>query len=178
MADFDSAGNGPGEPPINLAESFAASGKFKQLFATGMALVEESAAYLDGPGREEARSLSRSASLLYGTESMRLTTRLMQLASWLLLQRAANDGEMTRDQILDEKRKIRLDALTTPDYTANWEELPGDFVELVERSLDLQNRVVRLDANIYGKAAPKKTDANPVDQQIDLISTALGVKKV
>ena len=33
--------------------------------------------------------------LAYSTESMRLTTRLMQVASWLLLQRAVNEGELT-----------------------------------------------------------------------------------
>ena len=45
----------------------------------------------------------RSASLRYATESMRLTTRLMQLASWLLLQRAVNDGEMSAEQAQPRK---------------------------------------------------------------------------
>ena len=33
--------------------------------------------------------------LSYASESMRLTTRLMQLASWLLLQRAVAEGELS-----------------------------------------------------------------------------------
>ena len=69
---------------INLAEKFANSGQFKTLFQDGMNLVEESATYLDGEGREHAKALSRTGAMLYGSESMRLTTRLMQLASWLL----------------------------------------------------------------------------------------------
>jgi regulator of CtrA degradation len=44
-----------------------------------MALVEETATYLDGSGRNESRKLERSAAMEYATESMRLTTRLMQL---------------------------------------------------------------------------------------------------
>ena len=73
-----------------------------------MSLVEETAAYLDGPGREESRRLPRPPALAYATESMRLTTRLMQVASWLLLQRAVNEGELTSAQARSEKHRVRL----------------------------------------------------------------------
>ena len=69
-----------------------------------MSLVEETAGYLDGQGRAASKVLPRMASVLYAAESMRLTTRLMQMASWLLLQRAVNNGEMSRDQVLAEQR--------------------------------------------------------------------------
>ena len=75
-----------------------------------MDLVEETAAYLDGAGRTEAKALERSVSLTYATESMRLTTRLMQLASWLLLHRAVKEGEMTLTQANREKTKVKLTA--------------------------------------------------------------------
>ena len=75
-----------------------------------MALVEETAAYLDGPGRQESKKLERTAALAYATESMRLTTRLMQLASWLLLHRAVNEGEMSLAQANKEKAKVKLSA--------------------------------------------------------------------
>ena len=77
-----------------------------------MNLVEESATYLDGEGREHAKALSRTGAMLYGSESMRLTTRLMQLASWLLLQRAANEGEMNREQLFEEKKNLGLSPLS------------------------------------------------------------------
>ena len=41
-------------------------------------------------------------------ESMRLTTRLMQVASWLLVQRAVNEGDMDPAQAEAEKHKVRL----------------------------------------------------------------------
>ena len=41
---------------------------------------------------------------------MRLTTRLMQLASWLLLHRAVNEGEMSLAQANKEKTKVKLAA--------------------------------------------------------------------
>ena len=66
---------------VLFSEKLAGSQAFATLFREGMDLVEETAGYLDGAGRVDAKSLDRSASLAYATESMRLTTRLMQLAS-------------------------------------------------------------------------------------------------
>jgi len=79
---------------VALTPRLMASGGFEVLYREGMGLIEEVAAYLDGPGRADSKALSREASFVYATESMRLTTRLMQLASWLLLQRAVNEGEI------------------------------------------------------------------------------------
>src|SRR6185437_15282978 len=95
-------------PPVSFGEKLASSGAFKALFKEGMTLVEEAAAYLDGPGRTEAKLLQRGDALAYASESMRLTTRLMQLASWLLLQRAVNEGELTAESARMEKAKVRF----------------------------------------------------------------------
>src|SRR6059036_622589 len=95
-------------PAVSFGERLAASQAFADLFRDGMALVEQTAAYLDGPGRQESKKLDRSAALAYATESMRLTTRLMQLASWLLLHRAVKEGEMSLAQANKEKAKVKL----------------------------------------------------------------------
>ena len=60
---------------------FARSELFDRTFREGMELVEETAAYLDGEGRRDSKMLSRAAPLAYAAESMKLTTRLMQIAS-------------------------------------------------------------------------------------------------
>lgn len=165
-------GSGAGAEPVRLAERFAGSERFRTLFASGMDLVEETACYLDGEGREAARTMARDAAALYGSESMRLTTRLMQLASWLLLQRSALDGEMTREEVVEEKQKVKLTGLE-PVRTPLWTELPDEFVALVERAVALQRRVQRLDAEIYGEGvAPEAPAANAVSDQMALLRTA------
>ena len=83
--------------------NFTASALFERTFDEGMALVEETARYLDGAGRQEARALPRKAAILYAGESMRITTRLMQTASWLLVQRAVRDGEMEPDTAFSDR---------------------------------------------------------------------------
>src|ERR1700752_2768432 len=95
---------------VQFAERLTNSAALATLFREGMDLVEETAAYLDGAGRTEAKALERSVSLTYATASMRLTTRLMQLASWLLLHRAVKEGEMTLTQANREKTKVKLSA--------------------------------------------------------------------
>ena len=162
---------------VKLAERRVFSQSFKPLYSEGMGLVEQAAEYLDGKGRVEAKKLSRLGATLYAAESMRLTTRLMQIASWLLLQRAANSGEMTRDQVASEKSKIRLDTASAHDDAAGWSELPQDFLELVRRSLRLQALVRRMDEEIYGGGAapqPAPRRSNPVSDQISLLNTAFG----
>ena len=179
MADiFDNNNTDQKNQPIRLAEKYAYSEKFRELFSQGMTLVEESAGFLDGRGREAVKILDREASVLYGSQSMQLTTRLMQLASWLLLQRAANEGEMNHSQVLEEKEKINLAKLPTIDASMKLDALPEEFIELVEQSLKLQERIVHLDSELYGNQNGAIDDgANPVSQQIELLSTALGVKK-
>src|SRR6266699_1068684 len=99
-----------GVEPVSFSEKLASSQAFAALFKEGMGLVEETASYLDGPGRQDSKKLERGAALAYATESMRLTTRLMQLASWLLLHRAVKEGEMSLTQANREKTKVKLSA--------------------------------------------------------------------
>jgi regulator of CtrA degradation len=138
-------------------------------------LVEETANYLDGPGRVASKALPRLAGVLYAAESMRLTTRLMQMASWLLLQRAVNNGEMNRDQVLAEKNKVRLDSFNCDRNAPGWADLPESFRDLVERSLRIQNRVAILDREIYRPAneaaALKPDNENSVQAQQHLLQT-------
>src|SRR5438270_3671428 len=146
--------------PVSFAERVAGSQAFADLFRDGMMLVEETAAYLDGPGRRESKKLPRSAALAYATESMRLTTRLMQLASWLLLHRAVKEGEMSLTQASKEKTKVKL---VTGDRAAadTMALLPAKLGDLIDRSLSLLDRVRRLDATMHAPIA-ERTQNNAV----------------
>lgn len=160
--------------PVNLAKHFTRADKFNELFAYGMELVEETASFLDSEGRDSAKHLSEAAQSIYGTESMRLTTRLMQLASWLLLQRAVVEGEMSPEQAQTEKQNVKLDQVHTQTEGEGWQELPDRFVELVESSIRLQRRVIRLDADIYRANHDNNNEIvpNPVATQQNLLATA------
>jgi regulator of CtrA degradation len=155
MRDRGAAGLPP--PAVAFVYRLAASPAFQDLFREGMALVEEAAAYLDGPGRSESRALARPASLAYATESMRLTTRLMQVASWLLLQRAVNEGELTRTQALTERHRVKLSRQDLGCVLEVFELLPPTFRGLSLRSLRLQERVIHLDQSFAIARSPEPT---------------------
>lgn len=166
-----------GSNTIRFFDHKVASPAFNELYRQGMQLVEETAAYLDGDGRRAAKELDRPVATLYAAESMRLTTRLMQMASWLLLQRALANGEMSADQVQLEKNKIRLDNHPARVELELWNSLPEHFRLLVQRSLRLQTRMRRLDESALADELPQDdrgTRDNPVSTQLDLLKTAFG----
>ena len=158
--------------PVSFGERLANSPAFSDLFRDGMALVEETATYLDGPGRQQSKKLERSAALAYATASMRLTTRLMQLASWLLLHRAVKEGEMSLAQANKEKSKVKL-SVGESSEPQNFELLPEPLQMLIDRSQKLQLKVRRLDATIHNRGAPEQAVlTNPVERQLGLLKAA------
>jgi regulator of CtrA degradation len=174
MSDVEPLPTGSEKVPITFARHLAGSQVFRALFRDGMDLVDETAAYLDGPGRADSRGLNRAGSLAYATESMRLTTRLMQLASWLLLQRAVNNGDMTVEQAATEKAKVKLNGLASATRGPGWDDLPERLRDLIERSIRLQGRIRRLDGAIVAEPVPSREPDNPVRRQIGRIAAAFG----
>src|SRR5881396_113049 len=159
-----------GTQTVSFGERLANSQVFTDLFRDGMALVEETASYLDGPGRKDSKGLERNAALAYATESMRLTTRLMQLASWLLLHRAVKEGEMSLAQAHKEKTKVKLSLGDRADADTT-SLLPEQLCDLIDRSLGLLDRVRRLDATIHSPVTERPQN-NAVERQLGLLKAA------
>ena len=132
-------------------QDFVGSALFDRTFDEGMALVEETARYLDGRGRDEARALPRKASMLYAGESMRVTTRLMQAASWLLVQRAVRDGDMDADQAAGERYRLGSKEICLGACAESTDMLPVALRELLGRSDSLYRRIARLDDFLFNE---------------------------
>ena len=158
---------------------FARSELFEKTFREGMDLVEETAAYLDGPGRGDSTKLSRGDALVYASHSMKLTTKLMQVASWLLVQRAVKENEMelreareTKYRIVVEKRdedKLSFDNLAKAALI-----LPANLLDLSARADQLYERIARLDRSLYGTIEAQA--GNSVADQISRLNSVFGDK--
>ena len=159
---------------VRFGASFVKSEAFKALFREGMTLVEDTAEYLDDSGRAESNRLGRSSALAYASESMRLTTRLMQIASWLLVQRAVAEGEITHGQAQREKERVRLAAQDVVVSAREFESLPERFRDLVGLSLRLHARVMHLDGLLAAVDVPSARPGNAVALQQDLLKGAFG----
>ncbi len=166
---------GDGVKPVPLTgqgwklrvQEFSESEMFDRLFREGMALVEEAATYLDGPGRQESRKLDRTEALSYAAESMEVTTRLMQAASWLVVQRAIKEDDMTVDEAGEEK--FRLSEPNAPRREES-PALPAELTSLIQRSRAMYERVWRLDETLYSEDEPDGD--NPVMSQMDRLRNA------
>ena len=162
-------------PAVAIGPRIVASGGFDVLYREGMALIEDVAAYLDGDGRSESRELPREASFVYATESMRLTTRLMQLASWLLLQRAVNEGELTAENARSEKEKVRFSATPSDRGGPGYAALPERLREYIAKGDRLFERVQQFDKLERG-SVPDYSEAtvNGIADQLSRLKAAFG----
>jgi regulator of CtrA degradation len=173
----------PDNGTIDFLARFAGSEQFEKTFKEGMGLVEETANYLDGDGRVDSRVLDRTGAIAYATESMRLTTRLMQMASWLLLQRAIAAGELTQDDVTREKHRINLAEIGRGSTIKGEEQLPAGLLALVDRSLHLLERIRKLDVMVRRQPtaaeASEPTQApaanSPVSAQLSMLERAFKV---
>ena len=158
-----------GAEPVRFGQKLASSQVFSTLFKDGMKLVEETAAYLDGEGRRDSKMLSRAAALAYAGESMKLTTRLMQIASWLLVQRAVREDDMSADAACEPRYRL---ADRKVESEPSHRDLPIALIEYAVRAEKLYDRVLHLDRQMY--VEPAEAPANPVLNQMDLLRAAFG----
>ncbi|OYW32107.1 MAG: hypothetical protein B7Z45_09675 [Azorhizobium sp. 12-66-6] len=91
-----------------------------------MALLGRVSSYLSGPGRADVALLEREAQLAYHAETRALTTLLLQIAAWLLMERAVAEGEMTLDMV--QLQVGRTDLRAQPP-------VPSDFHPATLRAL-------------------------------------------
>jgi regulator of CtrA degradation len=169
MTDENPAtGQGPLASRAGEIRDFARSELFERTFQDGMELVEDTAAYLDGDGRRESKLLSRSAALAYAAESMKLTTRLMQVASWLLVQRAVREGDMAPEAACEPRYRLNERKV---EAEPSHPEMPIALVEYLVRAEKLHDRVLYLDKRMYLDDAPEP-DANPVLSQMGMLEAA------
>jgi regulator of CtrA degradation len=137
---------------IHDLQTFTGSALFNRTFSEGMSLVEETARYLDGRGREESRALPRKIAILYAGESMRVTTRLMQAASWLLVQRAVHEGDMRAEDAARDRYRLGSKEICLGGGAEGVEMLPATLQNLLARSDALYRRIARLDDVLFGRS--------------------------
>ena len=158
---------------VQTLRDFASSDLFDRTFKEGMALVEETASYLDGDGRRDSRLLSREDALVYAGESMRLTTRLMQIASWLLVQRAVREGDMEPTDACDDKYRI---SPLNGDAVESNKVLPGGLLSLLDRSNRLYERISHMDKRMFIDAESDEPMVNAVISQFQRLQSAFGLE--
>lgn len=160
-------GGAQGARPISFGDHFQTSAQFDRTFQEGMDLVERTASYLDGAGRRDAKDLTTGTTVLYATESMRLTTRLLDIASWLLIRRALKQGEIDESEARIRRQSVKLQSLgRSPAHSKGFDDLPLKLRVLIEESFEMLDRVLALDRAMTVRADASGDQPNPVGAQL------------
>ncbi|HZF96532.1 MAG TPA: DUF1465 family protein [Allosphingosinicella sp.] len=108
------------------------------LYVEAMLLADEARAYFDSAGRDDRLALDARVRIGFACESLRVTTRLMQVIAWLMTQRAVAAGE------LPTGIERRLGDAPQSDE-AVLPLLPDAALALIRSSRDLYERIQRID---------------------------------
>ncbi|RVT95141.1 DUF1465 family protein [Sphingomonas crocodyli] len=112
------------------------------LYTEAMLLADEARAYFERASAERD-ALQPIDRVVFSCESLKVTTRLMHILSWLLSQRAVEMGQIDRIEARMSTRRIGEAADSDPATLAG---LPAEAIALIEASRELYARVARLDA--------------------------------
>ena len=144
--------------------AFAGSNLFRRLYDQSMAMVRDAADYLELEGALERQQLSQKMSLVFACESMRLTTRLMQVSAWLLAMRALREGEISEDDIPAKGFRIGAKEVCLGGPVRGAGLLPVRLIEMLQASRALYERVSRLDQAMFD-GNRQQAGENPVISQ-------------
>ena len=111
------------------------------LYVEAMVLADEARAYFDSSGRDDRLALDPRVRVGFACESLKVTTRLMQVIAWLMTQRALAAGELSRAEAGNAERGLG----EAPDSEEELLPLlPEAAVALIRSSRDLYDRVRRI----------------------------------
>lgn len=164
----------PGETPGGQSVvSFANSGMFDRIYNQTMVMVRESANYLELEGVIERQRAPEKLAPIYACESMRLTTRLLQVTAWLLALRALKGGELTAEEYVARNYRLGSREVCLGGPVRGAGLLPPRLIELLALSRQMYERVSRLDQLLFGEPAQAALE-NPVNAQLYRLEQAFG----
>lgn len=115
------------------------------LYREAMGLAEEARTYFDSAGQWDRSKLTADQRVTFACESLKVTTRLMHIISWLLIRKAVDAGEMSRQDAMAPDRRLGKASATYAQDAPRIRALPRPSIRLILKSQDLYLRVRRLE---------------------------------
>ena len=125
------------------------------VFNDTLQLLLESYEYFQQHGVEDQMNISSLERTAYTCEMSRLTMRLSTVMAWLMIRKAEFAGKLSAKEA-NQKFQFETKELCLTQNIEAEHILPPPMRELLERSLQLYERVVRLDAQLREAAPPPK----------------------
>ncbi len=126
----------------------AVSPFFGRTFDETMSLLLSARHYVANVQPGEPFQADPDERLHMNCEAMRLTTRLAQVMAWLLAQKAVAAGEITREEVREERYRLGALQLCLTDTDARVAQSSAKLGDLMFQSRRLFERVARLDRQL------------------------------
>jgi regulator of CtrA degradation len=146
---------------------------FNTLYRSVMAFVEETASYLDGRGRAEAKALPRGAAMDYAALTRELTNGIVRIANLMLSLRSVRDGEAALSATMfDIRTKGLRDSPEVPGSSGlDIGVQPQGLLDLILKFEELRLEIGDLTARLESVHEPV---GNPVHNAMALINRTFG----
>lgn len=118
-----------------------------ELYIEAMVLADEARSYLEISGTRQNEEVEPVTRIHLSCESLKVTTRLMQVIAWLLTRRALARGEIDEAEAASEKYRLGDAAPTDQRATLGF---PSDMRVLIAASESLYQRAIRLEEQLVG----------------------------
>jgi regulator of CtrA degradation len=101
--------------------------------------------------RPHSRSGGVPPDLRASCEALRVTSRLTQVMAWLMLQRAVCEGEISASEACEERHRLSGHSVCLDSAASNDDALPPGLRSLLRRSLNLYQRISRLEEMVIAR---------------------------
>lgn len=132
---------------------------FDRTYDEAFTLLVEARNYLTEAQHRITEALPPQDRLVASCETMRLTSRLVQVMAWLLVQKAVHAGEIDDSEADDPRRRLGGHDVCAEPGPWDVSNLPKGLRGLLDRSLALYNRVARLDEMVHIRASQERERA-------------------
>ena len=124
---------------------------FTRTYDEAFDMLVEARNYMTYMEPRENRSCNRRRDTMYTVESMRITSRLLQVMAWLMLVRAVQRGEICQEEVcLDSNRLSGKEVCFNTAMGDNFNP-PTGLRCLLDRSYGLYRRVSRLEEMVLAR---------------------------
>jgi len=129
-------------------------------------LILAVARYLEGESEQFKETiLSVEKEVYYASESMRVSSCLMHIMSWFLVQKGVAAGEITKAEAAAPKFRLGAKDISIEKVDNRDGDLPEPFVKLMNSACKLYKQVARMDEMVYGS----EEATNPVHEMFSRI---------
>ncbi|MCC6467648.1 MAG: DUF1465 family protein [Alphaproteobacteria bacterium] len=123
----------------------------ERIYDEAKSLLVEARDYMQTLAPAERATMTPLENLQSISEGLRLTTRLTEVMAWAMTHKAAQAGEITREEAVHPNRRLGGQPICLEELDVSLFEPPPRLVSLLRRSLGLYKRTLRLDRLIAGE---------------------------